>query len=280
MRFLDDLFQMGGGYVLDFSNATFAEFFDQEIGADIDEPKYAAEGGSKGKRLRYFLQSVDKPTVIRTLRSLWDYREDFQRRAGTPETVANARDRLLALIDRLSQNSSSTGSPEPAKNAVDVVKIAQLRVELLNLSSLDPQPRGFAFERFLKQLFDANRLEARDAFRLRGEQIDGSFQFAGQTYLLEAKWRNAPSGVADLHTFQGKIDQKAAWTRGLFISNSGFSDEGLSAFGRGKSVICMDGLDLFDTLNRGLSFVQVLDRKVRRAAETGFPFARVRDLFS
>jgi hypothetical protein len=41
----------------------------------------------------------------------------------------------------------------------------------------------------------------------------------------------------------------------------------------------MEGLDLFDTLNRGLSFVQVLDRKVRRAAETGFPFTRVRDLF-
>ncbi len=279
MRFLDDLFQMGGGYVLDFSNATFAEFFDQEIGVNIDEPKYAAEGGSKGKRLRYFLQSVDKPTVIRTLRSLWEYREDFRRRAGTPETVANAQDRLKALIDRLSGNTVSTEPPAQPKNAVDVAKIAQFRAELLNLSSLDPQPRGFAFERFLKELFTANGLEARDAFRLRGEQIDGSFQFASQTYLLEAKWQNAPSGVADLHTFQGKIDQKAAWTRGLFISNSGFTDEGLSAFGRGKSVICMDGLDLFETLNRGLSFVQVVDRKVRRAAETGFPFARVRDLF-
>ncbi len=149
MRFLDDLFGMGGGYVLDFSNATFAEFFDQEIGVNIDDPEYAAEGGSKGKRLRHFLQSADKPTVIRTLQSLWEYREDFRRRAGTPETMANAQDRLRALIDRLSQNTSSAEHPAQPENAVDVAKIAQLRAELLNLSSLDPQPRGFAFERFV-----------------------------------------------------------------------------------------------------------------------------------
>jgi restriction endonuclease Mrr len=101
----------------------------------------------------------------------------------------------------------------------------------------------------------------------------------GETYLIEAKWQATPTGVADLHTFHGKLDQKAAWTRGLFVSNSGFTEDGLIAFGRGKRVICMDGLDLFDTLSRELPLNHVLESKVRRAAETGFPFARVRDLF-
>jgi hypothetical protein len=41
----------------------------------------------------------------------------------------------------------------------------------------------------------------------------------------------------------------------------------------------MDGLDLFDTLNRELPLNHVLERRVRRAAETTQPFARVRDLF-
>ena len=41
----------------------------------------------------------------------------------------------------------------------------------------------------------------------------------------------------------------------------------------------MDGLDLFETLNRELPLNYVLESKVRRAAETGLPFARVRDLF-
>lgn len=131
----------------------------------------------------------------------------------------------------------------------------------------------------MKQLFDAYGLDARDPFRLRGEQIDGSFQLASDTYLVEAKWQGQQTGVADLHIFHGKIEQKAAWTRGLFISNSGFTSEGLTAFGRGRRVICMDGSDLYETLQRELPLNKVLDQKVRRAAETGFPFVPVRDLF-
>ena len=100
-----------------------------------------------------------------------------------------------------------------------------------------------------------------------------------ETYLLEAKWQNSPTGAADLHTFEGKLGEKASWSRGLFISSSGFSSEGLQAFGRGKRSVCMDGFDLFEMLRRSLSFVEVLEAKVRRAAETGCPFVSIRDLF-
>ena len=62
------------------------------------------------------------------------------------------------------------------------------------------------------------------------------------------------------------------------VSFSGFTSEGLSAFGRGKSVVCMDGLDLHEVLTGGLDFATVLAAKVRQAAETGKPFVRVRDL--
>ncbi len=57
MRLIDDIFGMGGGYVLDFSNKTFAEFFDDELGINIDDPKWDAEGTSKAKRLRFFLRN-------------------------------------------------------------------------------------------------------------------------------------------------------------------------------------------------------------------------------
>ena len=144
---------------------------------------------------------------------------------------------------------------------------------------MEPQARSYAFECFLKELFDIYGLSAQEPFRLRGEQIDGSFLLANEIYLLEAKWQNQVTGVADLDTFHGKIEQKAAWTRGLFVSNSGFTDEGLAAFGRGKRVICMDGLDIYEALSREIPMNHVLDRKVRHAAETGSPFIRVRDLF-
>ena len=155
----------------------------------------------------------------------------------------------------------------------------KIKADLLQVTALTPHAHGYAFEGFFERLFDTFGLAAREPFRLRGAQIDGSFQLGSEIYLLEAKWHGQPIGVAELHTFHGKIEQKAAWTCGLFVSNSGFTEDGLAAFGRGKSVICMDGLDLYEMLDRELPLNQVLERKVRRAAETGAPFIRVRDLF-
>ena len=73
---------------------------------------------------------------------------------------------------------------------------------------------SFFFSQTLKQLFDTFGLEARSAFRLVGEQIDGSFILGEETYLLEAKWQNEQTGIGDLHAFHGKVEQKAAWARG------------------------------------------------------------------
>lgn len=281
MLFLDELFVMSDGYVLNFSNPSFSRFFADEINCDIDEPTYAVNGTSKGKRLRYFLQVVDVPTVIRTLNALWEYREAVRQRDRLAETVLDAQGRLFALINRLE------GKPEgikpivqPPALAFDRPRLISLKAELLALSQLVPQTRGYAFEKLLQGIFNVYGLEAREPFRLRGEQIDGSFQLSNETYLVEAKWQGDQTGVADLHTFHGKLEQKAAWTRGLFISNSGFTEDGLAAFGRGKRVICMDGLDLHEAMHREIPLNHVLERKARRAAETGSPFARVRDLFT
>lgn len=280
MLFLEDLLGMGGGYVLNFSDRTFSQFFAEELNCDIDDPTYAVSGKSKGKRLRCFLQSVDIPTMVRTLKALWEYREAVRTRDQQSDTMDNAEGRLLALINRLEgKPEASKPAGQPPASAFDRPRLVQLRTELLSLHQLAPQARGYAFEKLLRDIFNAYGLEAREPFRLRGEQIDGSFQLSNETYLLEAKWQGDQTGVADLHTFHGKLEQKAAWTRGLFISNSGFTEDGLAAFGRGKRVICMDGLDLHDAMHREIPLNHVLDRKVRRAAETGFPFARVRDLF-
>lgn len=282
LRLVDDLvdFVRGPGFVLDFSDASFSDFFASELKVSIDDPKYAVNGGSKGKRLRYFLQSCDDATAVRTLTALWEHRSEYLARTGSKDPVVNAETRHQRLINRL----SGSAAPQPAArsataSAVDRQKIAKIKSDLLQVTSLGPQARGYAFEGFLKDLFDAFGLAAQDPFRLRGEQIDGSFLLGSDIYLLEAKWHGQPIGVAELHTFHGKIEQKAAWTRGLFVSNSGFTYDGLVAFGRGKRVICMDGLDLYEMLDREIPLTEVLERKVRRAAETGAAFVRVRDLF-
>lgn len=280
MLFLDDLLEMRSGYVLNFSDRTFAAFFREELNLDIDDPKWSVQGGSKGKRMRYFLQTANKAAVVKALNALWEYREAVRQRCGHADTVENAGARLATLIAKLEGRSSVAGSAGPSTSSgFDRQKLERVKVDLIALSSLEPQARGYAFEKFLKDLFDAYGLAAQEAFRNRGEQIDGSFQLGNETYLVEAKWQGHAVGVAELHTFHGKLEQKAAWTRGLFVSTSGFTEEGLTAFGRGKRVVCMDGYDLYETLNRGIPLQDVLSLKVRRAAETGFPFIRVRDLY-
>lgn len=159
--------------------------------------------------------------------------------------------------------------------------VQALQNKLLKISSLSPQERGFEFEKFLAELFETFNLAARDSFRLVGEQIDGSFQFQDETYLVEATWRNIPVGEEELLAFSGKVAGKAKWSRGLLISYSGFSQGGLDAFARGKptNIVCMDGLDLFSILQGKLDLRNVLAQKVRRAAETNEAFVPVRNLF-
>lgn len=277
MVLLDDLFEMGGGYVLDFSDRTMREFFAQELNIDIDDPAYARNGGSKGKRLRTFLTSVDPPTAVRTLRALWDYRQAKQARRGANDDVPNAEGRLLELIGRLEGGPAAVQTAPPP--AFKGPQIAEARKALLAIWNLTPQQRGYAFERFLRDTFQLFGLTPRDSFRLRGEQIDGSFDLAGHTYLLEAKWEAKPTPAADLHIFEGKLGEKAAWSRGLFVSYIGFSEDGLHAFGRGKRIICMSGEDFDAMFERQLPIDEVLSRKARRFAETGNPYVRVRDLF-
>ena len=74
VRFIDTVFGMEGGYVLDFSNRTFAEFFEDEFGVQIYQPKYDALGSSKANHLRAFLREEDGHMVGWVLLRLWAHR--------------------------------------------------------------------------------------------------------------------------------------------------------------------------------------------------------------
>lgn len=280
MRAIDRVLGMESGYVLDFSDRTIAEFFLDELNIDFNDPRFAVNGTSKAKRLRTFLQTVDKLTAARTPRELLRYRGAIYRASGRKEDVPNADGILLEVIGGLEgkvPDPHDRGVAPPPASAP--VPVESLKSELIALHDLAPQPRGYAFETFLIRLFRAYGLQPNNPFRLVGEQIDGSFKFDGEFYLLEAKWQGPQTPASDLRNFHGKVTEKAAWARGLFISNSGFTDEGLQAFGRAKSIVCMDGLDLWTMLDRRIPLPEVLDRKLRSAAERGDVFCSVRELF-
>jgi len=183
---------------------------------------------------------------------------------------------LSSLLKSSAKPGKSTG------HTVNSQTLTTFHDRLLKLSTLDPQARGYTFEAFLSHLFQTYGLAPRGAFRLTGEQIDGSFNLGNETYLLEVKWQNAPVAANELDAFPKKVERKAQWSRGLFISYSGFSKDGLEAFAMGHCtcIICMDGLDLSESLSGKFDLVQVVTAKARRAAETNRAFVSVRQLMT
>ncbi|MGO9583571.1 MAG: hypothetical protein ACLP36_12245 [Acidimicrobiales bacterium] len=71
--FLEDLLQMGGGYVLNFSNTTFGQFIARHMDIDIWDQRYEYGSGSKANRLRGFWDVEDDETVGRLLVALLEY---------------------------------------------------------------------------------------------------------------------------------------------------------------------------------------------------------------
>jgi hypothetical protein len=156
----------------------------------------------------------------------------------------------------------------------------ELRSQLTILMGMIPQARGLAFERFLNSMFSAFALRPRGSFTLRGEQIDGSFELDHEIYLLEAKWENRQTGHADLLLFKEKVEAKATWSRGLFVSYAGFTTEGQDAFSRGRAtnLIGMSGQDLYFILDGKVPLPDALRQKTRAAAETGRFYVPVQEI--
>lgn len=71
-RKLEQLFEVGSEYVLNFGDRTFAEFFADAVGIDIDLAKYHEGGSSKAKRLRTFWQAESNHAVGRLVAALTD----------------------------------------------------------------------------------------------------------------------------------------------------------------------------------------------------------------
>ena len=70
---------MESGYVLDFSDRTFDDFFFEQVGVDPEGSPawFNGRGSSKAKRLRSFIEQADSLIVARMLRALWDYRKSL-----------------------------------------------------------------------------------------------------------------------------------------------------------------------------------------------------------
>jgi hypothetical protein len=103
---------MGGGYVLDFSNASFQSFIHEVTGVNIDDSKYSLYGGSKAKRLRGLWARESDPFVGKLCEKLMEY-EAAMSSDVSPEKVA-LRGQCAAVVGRLlGRPVASAPAPKP-----------------------------------------------------------------------------------------------------------------------------------------------------------------------
>lgn len=165
---------------------------------------------------------------------------------------------------------------EGARTRADCEKLDELRSTTSALFEVDPQRRGYELEKVLRELFDLFDLDAKSAFKISGEQIDGAFTFEGIDYLLEARWQADLVEPAALDVFDGKIRRKLENTLGLFIAINGFAETAVRNHSRARpTMILMEGADLWAVLESRIPLSDMLRRKRRHASQTGDILLRI-----
>lgn len=81
----------GFGYVLDFSDRTMEEFFEDEFGIEIYAKENRVNGSSKRNCLTTFLRRTDLNTSLKVLRALWERREGLLEAHPNSDNSQDAR---------------------------------------------------------------------------------------------------------------------------------------------------------------------------------------------
>ena len=103
----DRIFHSGGGYVLDFSDRTMAEWFEENFDLNIFQDRFQIEGASKGKTLRGFVAVAEPRLVAQVLRALWHYRCNLD---GYMESDPGEETRLKAWLDQFNGELDNASS--------------------------------------------------------------------------------------------------------------------------------------------------------------------------
>ena len=94
---LETLFEMGSGYVMDFSNSTFARFIGDVVNIDVyDGPGYT-EYASKANKLRQIWTNEPDNVVGTLLDALLEHCKDYRKRINnlTDEDIAKMQENFI-----------------------------------------------------------------------------------------------------------------------------------------------------------------------------------------
>lgn len=204
-KVFDEIFESGGGWVLDFSDRTMAEWFEEVIGIKIFVDEYQQDGGSKGKTLRGFTEVGDGALVSYALQELWAYRvsmETTEERKPDREVYLKSwldqfcnelaklsesdvtsaltdfsKDETLPLLRANIQRDLIEGKPHVAIDRIHTFTVKRLRY------ALSKQGKSFDNSTPLHSLFGVYMKGVKEQDMLKGFMLDA---MRGQHKVLEA----------------------------------------------------------------------------------------------
>ena len=142
---LEKLFEMGGGYVLDFSNRTFEEFVTDSVGTDIYDERYHHGGGSKANLLRGFWKVESDDLVGKLIRDLVECAVLANKNLD-PDLVRICR----GVADRLLASSATKTPPKPSQTveqrSLEAVDIHQRIRVFISYSWNSPEHKDWVRE--------------------------------------------------------------------------------------------------------------------------------------
>ena len=129
-RYLETILDMGGGYVLHFTNATFGEFFNR-YNVDIRGEKYQTNGTSKANRMRAFWETEPDNVVWPVLSELLEaYKANCDLGGREIDTVSLAKCReIVARLSGKPQAADSLSSEGFLNREFEIPNLQKLPVE-------------------------------------------------------------------------------------------------------------------------------------------------------
>lgn len=267
-QLIESVFDMGGGYVLDFNNRQFGEFMQDVVLYNVYQ-KYPDI--SKAKIIRAFIQDETEQYVGKLIVMLLNYMKEndliTKDKIEKAERLNKLGEKLLGKLNN-PKSYDNTATIQQPKQSVDY---GTLNSSLLEIDRIqNKQARGYAFEKYLKTLFQAFDLEPHASYKTNYDQIDGSFVLNGNTILIEAKYKTSPIPKDDLILFSNKIQNKSHFTKGLFITYSEIEKKALEYFNdKGSRIIILTVQELFILCQNKYSLIKLLQEKYRLLDETG-----------
>ncbi|MBH0781556.1 restriction endonuclease [Nocardia bovistercoris] len=176
------------------------------------------------------------------------------------------REREARRNDARAADADASSAARKFNDDLDDLKARFIALHQMNNN---PQERGRRFERFLNDLFELFDLEPRLSYVLNGEQIDGSFSFDTDDYIVEAKWTKEPIGRDQLDILDSKVRRRGKNALGAFFSASSYTSTALGKYSEGSTFIAVDGQEIFLILEGRVRLDEVLRNKKRHVNDTG-----------